>query len=61
VPTAAAPAAPRVDITIGSIDIVVAPTAAAPAPRVAAAAPASSVQSLDAYLQSRQGRGGRPR
>jgi hypothetical protein len=55
---AAAPmpvAAPRVDITIGSIDIVVSP-AAAPAPRAAAAA--GSVQSLDAYLHARQHRGG---
>lgn len=53
---------PRVDITIGSIDIVVAPATAAPPARPAAApVQTPSVQSLDAYLQSRQGNAGRPR
>jgi hypothetical protein len=51
-------AAPRVDITIGSIDIIVAPAVGAPAPRPPAVAQPPSVQSLDQYLQSRQHRRG---
>lgn len=52
------PAAPQVEITIGSIDIVLT-TAPAAAPLRAAAQPAGpAVQSLDAYLQARQRRGG---
>ena len=55
-----AAAAPHVDITIGSIDIVVAPAfAPAPAPRSSAAAQTpAAVQSLNDYLQSRQRKGG---
>jgi hypothetical protein len=58
VPLNARPAPPSVEITIGSIDIVLtqAPVAA---PARAAAPPAGpAVQSLDAYLQARQRRGG---
>src|SRR5262249_28383253 len=52
-PAAAAPA-PRVEITIGSIDIIVAPSGRVPAPPSPAVAQLPSVQSLNEYLQSRQ-------
>ncbi len=56
---AASPAAHRVDITIGSIAIVLTQAAAAAPARAAAPAAGPAVQSLDAYLQARQRRGTR--
>jgi hypothetical protein len=54
----AGPTAPRVDITIGSIAIMLTSAPAVPVPRVAAPAAGPAVQSLDAYLSARQRRGG---
>ena len=51
-------AAPHVDITIGSIDIVLTPAPVAAPARTAPPPPGPAVQSLDAYLQARQRRGG---
>jgi hypothetical protein len=56
-PLNAGPNAPRVDITIGSIAIVLTPAPAATVARVAPPAAGPAVQSLDAYLLARQRRG----